>query len=115
MLKKIDCVMLRVDDLEAAADYYINVFGLRKLRQDDTMIGLGLPETDAEIVLHTDPDIHDPVHYLVDDVLSAAAGLEAKGCAVVVPPFDIRIGKCAVLRDPFGITLSILDMSKGAR
>jgi len=29
MLRKIDCVMIRVDDLEAAKKYYIDVFGLR--------------------------------------------------------------------------------------
>lgn len=28
MLRKIDCVMIRVDDIQAAADYYANVFGL---------------------------------------------------------------------------------------
>src|SRR6516164_5303221 len=30
-------------------------------------------------------------------------------------PFDITIGKCAVIRDPFGTRLCILDMTKGAR
>jgi predicted enzyme related to lactoylglutathione lyase len=41
--------------------------------------------------------------------------LAAKGCSVVVEPFDIAIGKCAVIRDPFGVTLCILDMTTGPR
>jgi hypothetical protein len=32
---------------------------------------------------------------------------------VVVPPFDIRIGRCAVICDPWGNRLVVLDMSKG--
>jgi len=30
-------------------------------------------------------------------------------------PFNITIGKCAVIEDPFGTRLCILDMTKGAR
>jgi predicted enzyme related to lactoylglutathione lyase len=117
MLRKIDCVMIRVDDLDAAAAYYADAFGLRPLWRDDRQLGLGFPETDAEIVLHTAPDLPPDglVHYLVDDVVSAVRALQAKGCAIIEPPFDIRIGKCAVIRDPFGVTLCILDMTKGPR
>jgi lactoylglutathione lyase len=117
MLKKIDCVMIRVEDPEAAAVYYSDVFGLRRLWQDETSIGLGFPGTDAEVVLHRNSDVRSPVdvHYLVDDVVYSVEVLRENGCRVLSEPFDIPIGKCAVVRDPFGITLSILDMSKGAR
>lgn len=30
-----------------------------------------------------------------------------------MPPFEIRIGMCAVVEDPRGTRLVILDMSKG--
>lgn len=111
MLKKIDCVMVRVDDLETATAYYVEVFGLRYLWREAAMVGLGFPETDAQMVLHTDPGIPSrvEVHYLVADVLAAVEELATRGCTVVVPPFDIRIGRCAVIRDPFGTTLCILD------
>jgi lactoylglutathione lyase len=117
MLRKIDCVMVKVDDLEAAARYYVDVFGLKRLWSDGHSIGMGMPETDAEIVLHDDPNLPKDigVHYLVDDVVAAAAELQAKGCTVVEPPFEVAIGKCAVIRDPFGTILPILDMTKGAR
>ncbi len=117
MLRKIDCVMLKVDQLEAAAAYYERVFGLKRLWSDDHSVGMGMPETDAEIVLHNYADLPRDlnVHYLVNNVVQSVAILTAQGCTVKAEPFDIAIGKCAVLDDPFGNTLAILDMTKGAR
>jgi predicted enzyme related to lactoylglutathione lyase len=109
--------MVKVDDLEAAARYYAEVFGLKRLWADGFSIGMGMPETDAEVVLHNDPNLPKDigVHYLVEDVVAAVTELSAKGCTVIEPPFDIAIGKCAVIRDPFGTILPILDMTKGPR
>jgi len=117
MLRKIDCVMIRVEDVEAAAAYYEKVFGLHPQWSGDDSIGLAFPETDAEIVLHSDLDIPSSVevHYLVNDVEAAVAHFAAQGCQVLVAPFDITIGKCAVIRDPFGTRLCILDLTKGLR
>jgi predicted enzyme related to lactoylglutathione lyase len=117
MLRKIDCIMIRVEHIEAAASYYTDVFGLRPQWSGDGSIGLKFRESDSEIVLHRDPNIPSSieVHYLVDDVITAVAEYAAQGCRVLVAPFDITIGKCAVIRDPFGTRLCILDMTKGAR
>jgi lactoylglutathione lyase len=116
VLRKIDCVMVRVPEVEAAAEYYARVFGLRRLWQDDAAAGMGLPETDAEIVLHTmDLPPGCGVHYLVDDVLTAVATCRQEGCVVREPPFEIAIGRCAVLEDPFGNVLCVLDLTKGPR
>jgi len=115
VLRKIDCVMVRVEDLDAAVAYYQEVFGLRLHWRTGSQVGLGMSETDAEIVLHTEPDIprEASVHYLVDDVTSAVKHLAAHGCTILVAPFEITIGKCAAVADPFGNTLHILDMTKG--
>jgi predicted enzyme related to lactoylglutathione lyase len=117
MLRKIDCVMVRVDDVETAAEYYTRVFGLTRLWSGDGTIGLVFPESDAEIVLHSSDDLPSPVevHYLVYDVEAAVADYVTNGCTVFTAPFDITIGKCAVIQDPFGVRLCILDMTKGAR
>ena len=117
MLRKIDCVMIQVDDLESAVQYYTDVFGMRRLWRDEGSVGLGFPETDAEIVLHSNLDLPSriEVHYLVDDVIAAVQMLARRGCRILVEPFDIPIGKCAVIEDPFGTPLNILDMSKGPR
>jgi lactoylglutathione lyase len=117
MLKKIDCVMIRVDDMEAATRYYTEIFGLRPVWSDEASTGLAFPETSAEIVLHRMADIPSrvEVHYLVDDVINATHTFAAQGCQILVEPFDIVIGKCAVICDPFGTRLCILDTSKGPR
>jgi predicted enzyme related to lactoylglutathione lyase len=109
--------MIRVDDVEAAATYYAEVFGLHPQWSGDDSIGLVFPETNAEIVLHHNPDIPSSVevYYLVDDVVAVVADYAAKGCQVLVEPFDITIGKCAVIQDPFGTRLCILDMTRGPR
>ncbi|HEX6818391.1 MAG TPA: VOC family protein [Ktedonobacterales bacterium] len=115
VLRKIDCVMLRVDDLDRAVAYYQDVVGLKLSWRRERQAGLRMPDTDAEIVLHTESDLprEAAVHYLVDDVSEAVGRLVAGGCTLVVAPFDIAIGKCAVLNDPFGNTFRILDMTKG--
>jgi predicted enzyme related to lactoylglutathione lyase len=116
MLRKIDCVMVRVPDLASGAEFYARVFGLRELWRDETSIGMGMAETDAEIVLHTmDLPADRSVHYLVDDVPDAVRTALSAGCTVREEPFDLAIGTCAVLVDPFGNTVCVLDMSKGPR
>jgi predicted enzyme related to lactoylglutathione lyase len=117
MLRKIDCLMVRVNDVEAAARYYQRVFGLRPLWSGDGAIGLRFPDSDTEVVVHSDPSIPGPVeaHYLVDDVTAAVAAFGAQGCQTLVAPFDITIGRCAVIEDPFGVRFCILDMTKGQR
>ncbi|WP_433299346.1 VOC family protein [Actinoplanes sp. CA-030573] len=113
MLRKIDCVMVHVDDLTAGIGFYTRTLGLREMWRDGTSAGLGMPETDAEIVLHTFPlPAGRGVGYLVDDVRAAVAGW---GSEVLERPFEIAIGWCAVLGDPFGNPVCILDMTKGAR
>ena len=117
MLRKIDCVMIRVEDVETAAAFYAKVFGLHRHWSGNGSIGLDFPESDAEIVLHCDPNIPSSVevYYLVDHVVAAVGRYVAEGCKVEVAPFDITIGKCAVIRDPFGTRLCILDLTKGLR
>jgi len=109
--------MIRVDDVEAAAAYYAKVFGLHPQWSGDDSIGLVFAESDAEIVLHRNLDLPSPVevHYLVDDVVAAVAHYEEQGCHILVAPFEITIGKCTVLQDPFGTRLCILDLTKGMR
>jgi lactoylglutathione lyase len=113
MLRKIDCVTIRVEDVDLSAAYYAKVFGLRPKWSGDGAVGLVFPETDAEIVLHRETAIPSSVE--VDDVVVAVAHCAAEGCEILVAPFDITIGKCAVVRDPFGTRLCILDTTKGLR
>jgi predicted enzyme related to lactoylglutathione lyase len=116
VLRKIDCVMLPVPDLTSATEFYTRVFGLLPLWRDEMSVGMGMPDTDAEVVLHTmDLPVDQSVHYLVDDVPDAVAMAQQAGCFVRRAPFEVVIGMCAVLEDPYGNAVCLLDMSKGHR
>lgn len=117
LLRKIDCVMLRVDDLASARKFYADTLGLGELWSDEHSVALGMPETDAEIVLHDSPAIPRDcnVHYLVDDVTRVAQLLASRGWTIVAPPFGVKVGNCAVLADPAGNKLSLLDMTTAPR
>jgi len=117
MLKKIDCVMIRVDDVAAGEKFYSEVFGLKPLWREAGSVGMALPETNAEIVLHNNAAIPHKVevHYLVDNVVAAVKYYAENGCRVLAPPFDVLIGKCAVIQDPFDTTICLLDLTSGRR
>ena len=108
--------MVRVTDLAAAVDFYASVFGLRPLWRDEVSVGMRMPETDTEVVLHTmDLPADCTVYYLVDDVVAAVAEYSRAGCAVREAPFDVVVGKCAVLEDPFGNPVCVLDLTRAPR
>jgi predicted enzyme related to lactoylglutathione lyase len=46
---------------------------------------------------------------------AALPALVDAGCRVVAGPFPIAIGRCAVITDPFGNSLTLVDMTKGPR
>jgi predicted enzyme related to lactoylglutathione lyase len=117
MFRKIDCVMIRVPDVAAGEKFYSEVFGLKPVWRQVGSVGMRMPETDAEIVLHNSAEIPNKVevHYLVDNVVAAVKIYAEKGCRVLVPPFDVLIGKCAVIQDPFETTICLLDLTSGMR
>lgn len=116
LLRKIDCVMIRVPDLDAGARFYEHACGLRRLWSDTSSVGLAMSDTDAEIVVHTmDLPPGNGVHFLVDDVPAAVAALVGDGSRLIEATFEIPVGRCAVLADPFGNALCVLDLSKGTR
>ncbi len=109
--------MVKVDDVDRAREFYIRVFGMRPTWRDATSAGLRFPESDAEIVLHNIASIpvRVDVTYLVDDVAAAVDALKLEGCTIAAPPFDVVIGKCAVIIDPFGTPMTLIDLTKGPR
>ena len=113
LFRRVDCIRLPVADLEAALAFYRDALGHELNWRTPTSAGLRMPDSDAEIVLHTEG--HPPeTDLLVDSADAAAAAIVAAGGSVVQEPFDIAIGRCAVVCDPFGNVLVVLDMSKGA-
>ena len=116
-LRKIDCIMIKVDDVEKARDFYVRTFGMIPTWKDTFTpgaVGLRFPESETEIVLHSIADIpvRVDVTYLVDDVAAAVEMLRNEGCSIIEGPFDVTIGKCAVIADPFVTPMTIIDMTK---
>ena len=71
-----------------------------------------MPDTDTEIVLHTEEPGRE-IDLRVASADAAAARFVAAGGTILVPPFDIQIGRCVVVADPWGNPLVLLDISKG--
>lgn len=112
LFRKVDCVRLYVPDLEEGLAFYRDQLGQELIWRTETAAGLRLPESDAELVLQTE-DKRQEVDLLVDSADEAARFIEQAGGRLVVPPFDIQIGRCVVLEDPWGNPLVLLDISKG--
>ena len=113
MFRKVDCVLLRVPDLEAALHFYRDGLGLKPAwRRDGNSAGLKMTDSDTEFVLLQESGSPE-TDLLVESVESAREAFQRAGGTVVEPPFEIPIGKSAVLRDPWGNSLVILDVSKG--
>jgi predicted enzyme related to lactoylglutathione lyase len=112
LIRRVDCVRLYVPDLEAGLAFYRDRLGHELIWRTETAAGLRLPESDAELVLQTEEQSHE-VDLLVDSSDEAAKLVEQAGGKVIVPPFEIQIGRCVVLEDPWGNPLVLLDTSKG--
>ena len=112
LFKKIDCVRLPVSDLESGLAFYRDGIGLELVWVTEESAGLKLPEDDSEIVIYMESRGQE-VDILVDSADDAACSFESAGGEVVVPPFDIRIGRGVVVADPWGNELVLLDNSKG--
>ena len=112
LLRKVDCVRLYVPDLEAGLSFYRDQLGHELIWRTETAAGLRLPESEAELVIQTE-DQRQEVDLLVDSADESATLIEKAGGKVIVQPFDIQIGRCVVVEDPWGNPLVLLDMSKG--
>jgi lactoylglutathione lyase len=112
LIRKVDCVQLYVPDLEAGLAFYRDRLGHQLIWRTKTAAGLRLPESEAELLIQTEGQRRE-VDLLVDSADEAAAFIEQAGGKVIVPPFDIQIGRCVVVEDPWGNPLVLLDTSKG--
>jgi catechol 2,3-dioxygenase-like lactoylglutathione lyase family enzyme len=110
MLRRVDRILLRVPSLPAAVKYYGQTLGMEVVRQDARLASLRLKDSDAELVLHVDPDLPaEAVYYLVDDVRDLHRRKAELKLQFVSPPSAVSRGWRATVKDPFGNVLLILD------
>ena len=111
LFRRIDCLALPVPDLGQALAFYA-ALGHELVWRSASSAGMRLPDCDAELVLQTERSGAE-TDLTVDAVGPAIDRFVDAGGRVIVPPFDIAIGLCAVVVDPWGNQLVLLDNSKG--
>ncbi len=112
LFRKLDCYSLPVENLDLAINFYGALGHQLIWREGAHAAGLRLPESDAEIVLHTD---NRPIetYFLVQSVPKAIERIKNAGGKLVTGPLEIQVGLYAMLSDPWNNPLVILDFSKG--
>lgn len=113
MFKKVDCVLFRVPNLEKALKFYRDALGHKLVwRRGNSAAGLAMSDSDTEIVLMAESGTME-VDLLVSSVETAVDDFVKAGGKIVSGPFDVQVGRCAVVKDPWGNVLTMLDTSKG--
>jgi lactoylglutathione lyase len=112
LFEKLDCLQIPVPNLDEGLALYEDKLGHDLIWRSETAAGLRLPGTDAELVLQIErPELE--ANILVASADAAARRFTDAGGRVIVPPFDIKVGRCTVVQDPWGNRLVLLDMSRG--
>lgn len=113
--------MVRVSDLEASLDFYVNQLGLQEVRRVDveqgrfTLVFLAAPgdeEAQIELTYNWDPEPYDAgrnfghLAYAVDDIYALCQRLQDAGVTINRPPRD---GHMAFVRSPDNISIELLQ------
>lgn len=113
--------MVRVRDLDASLDFYVNKLGLREVRRRDsekgrfTLVYLSAPgdeSAELELTYNWDPEDYGSarnfghVAYEVEDIYAVCERLRAAGVVINRPPRD---GHMAFVRSPDLISIELLQ------
>lgn len=110
LFEAVDCLQVPVPDLSAALRFYQEELGHALIWRTATAAGLRLGTT--ELVLQTERPELEP-NLLVASVDAAVRRFIDAGGSLLVAPFDLRVGRCVVVLDPWGNRLVLLDLSRG--
>jgi lactoylglutathione lyase len=112
LFRKVDCIRIPVSNLNDGLKFYRDKLGHKLIWRRENIIGLKIPECEAELVIHTEDDEAE-TDIKVESVERATKRFIEAGGKIVKEPFDIPIGKCAILMDPWDNKFVLLDSSKG--
>jgi lactoylglutathione lyase len=113
--------MVRVSDLEASLDFYVNKLGLKELRRHDnsggrfTLVFLSAPgdtEAQVELTFNWDPEKYSGgrnfghLAYEVENIYETCQRLLDAGVTINRPPRD---GRMAFVRSPDEISIELLQ------
>ena len=112
LFNKVDCVRIPVPSLPEGLRFYRDQLGHKLIWRTDDSAGLRLADDDSEIVLYAQPTGLE-IDFEVDNVDDASTWFVEAGGKLVSEPFEILIGKCVVVKDPWDNQYVLLDTSKG--
>lgn len=111
LFRAVDAVVVRVPSLEEGLAFYHDALGHELLWRTETMLALGFGDSETELVLALETGAETDL--LVESVEDAVAAIRQAGGTLVSGPDDIAVGKVAVVKDPFGNQLTLVDLTKG--
>jgi predicted enzyme related to lactoylglutathione lyase len=113
VLQMVDAVTVPVPDLDQGLAFYRDRLGHGLIRRNAEVgqAGLRLLDSQPEIVLSQ--SLPYAVNWLVTSVSDAVAAIVAAGGFLLVEPHAIAVGRLAIVADPFGNSLILLDLSHG--
>jgi lactoylglutathione lyase len=113
--------MVRVTDLDASLDFYVNKLGLKETRRSENKGGRFTlvfvappenPEAEIELTYNWDAEVYTGgrnfghVAFAVDDIYALCQRLKDKGVTINRPPRD---GRMAFVRSPDNISIELLQ------
>lgn len=109
VLKKVDAILVKVPCVEQGLDFYREQLGMRTVWKKEDMAAVRLGDSEFVLSTRLDPE----TTFLVDSVEHAVTVFENAAGKVVAAPRDTPVGKVAVVEDPFGNKLTLVDFPKG--
>jgi catechol 2,3-dioxygenase-like lactoylglutathione lyase family enzyme len=111
VLRSVDAITIPVPRLDDGLAFYRDRLGHRLLWRNDTVgqAGLALPDCSVEVVLATRQQME--ANWLVDSLDTAIRDLLASGARVASEPSTIPVGRVAVVIDPFGNPLVLVELT----
>jgi catechol 2,3-dioxygenase-like lactoylglutathione lyase family enzyme len=110
MFRRVDRIILPVQALPGAVHYYRDILGMKLVREDKGSAIFLMADGVTELVLSTEPDQSAAeICYLVDDVRDLYEQRDELQLKFVQQPRETPHGFSAVIKDPFGNVMLILD------
>jgi predicted enzyme related to lactoylglutathione lyase len=111
VLRSIDAITIPVPGLDEGLAFYRDRLGHELLWRNDAVgqAGLALPDSNVEVVLTTRQKLEPS--WLVDNIDAALHDLVRSGATVAAEPAPIPLGRVAVVIDPFGNPLVLVELT----
>ncbi|KRF41386.1 VOC family protein [Terrabacter sp. Soil810] len=113
VLRSVDAITIPVPGLDEGLAFYRDRLGHQLLWRNDAVgqAGLALPDSRVEVVLSTRQQMEP--NWLVESIDTAVHDLVEAGASVAAEPATIPVGRVAVVIDPFGNPLVLVELTGG--